>query len=160
MHRQARVLSVVLINSFCDTSVFKDNSFSGVYWAMPGFVLKRMLLSNFPQDFMERSIADSVDFMVERLESIKQKELASRLTLNSLDGYVEPQMLNNVPLTIIDVFDNCALSTKVRDELTKLYPHAKGAHLKSGGNFPYLSRPDEVNMYLKVSLTCVLTALS
>ena len=33
----------------------------------------------------------------------------------------------------------------------KCYPNAKRAHLKSGGNFPYLSRPDEVNLYIQVS---------
>lgn len=32
----------------------------------------------------------------------------------------------------------------------KCYPEAKRAHLKSGGNFPYLSRADEVNTHLEV----------
>ena len=51
----------------------------------------------------------------------------------------------------LQVYDDCALSTKVREEMYKCYPNAKRAHLKSGGNFPYLSRPDEVNLYIQVS---------
>jgi len=36
----------------------------------------------------------------------------------------------------------------------KLYPNARRAHLKTGGNFPYLCRSAEVNLYIQVSL-CV-----
>ena len=32
----------------------------------------------------------------------------------------------------------------------KCYPDAKRAHLKSGGNFPYLSRSNEVNLMIQV----------
>ena len=32
----------------------------------------------------------------------------------------------------------------------KCYPNAKRAHLKSGGNFPYLSRSAEVNIFIQV----------
>lgn len=52
----------------------------------------------------------------------------------------------------MDVWDESALSSKVREDLYKSYPHAKLAHLKSGGNFPYLCRSDEVNLHLLVSI--------
>lgn len=52
----------------------------------------------------------------------------------------------------MDVFDPSALSQTVREELYKLYPNAKRAHLKDGGNFPYLSRWDDVNMHLIIHL--------
>lgn len=35
----------------------------------------------------------------------------------------------------------------------KLYPNARRAHLKTGGNFPYLCRSAEVNLYVQVSLS-------
>lgn len=38
----------------------------------------------------------------------------------------------------------------------KLYPNARRAHLKTGGNFPYLCRSAEVNLYIQVSL-CIPT---
>lgn len=85
-----------------------------------------------------------------QVESIPQTVLASRLTLNCLRGYVEAHKLSEISITIIDVFDECALSTDSREEVYKCYPHAKLAHLKSGGNFPYLSRAGEVNLHLQV----------
>lgn len=53
-------------------------------------------------------------------------------------------------MTIIDVFDESALSMQARASLRSHYGHAKLAHLKTGGNFPYLSRSDDVNMHLLV----------
>lgn len=69
-----------------------------------------------------------------------------------MNSYVNPQKVNSVcsVITIIDVFDDYALSSPVREEIYKFYPEAKLAHLKSGGNFPYLSRSDEVNLHLQV----------
>ena len=49
------------------------------------------------------------------------------------------------------VFDESALSQRCKEEMYKCYPDAKRAHLKSGGNFPYLSRSSEVNLMLQVS---------
>ena len=49
--------------------------------------------------------------------------------------------------------DECALSQSVKDEMYKCYPDAKRAHLKDGGNFPYLSRAAEVNVYIQVGKT-------
>ena len=37
----------------------------------------------------------------------------------------------------------------------KCYPDAKRAHLKSGGNFPYLSRSTEVDLMIQVSTACI-----
>lgn len=76
--------------------------------------------------------------------------MASRLTLNCIPDYVEVHKLNDLPVTIIDVFDEYALSSEVREETYKCYPNARLGHLKSGGNFPYLSRSEEVNLYLQV----------
>ena len=48
------------------------------------------------------------------------------------------------------VFDDCALSQPVKDDLYKCYPNCKRAHLKTGGNFPYLCRSSDVNLYIQV----------
>jgi maspardin len=48
------------------------------------------------------------------------------------------------------VFDESALSQRCKEEMYKCYPNAKRAHLKSGGNFPYLSRSGEVNLMIQV----------
>ena len=40
-----------------------------------------------------------------QLDNLDQQELASRLTLNCVDDYVQPQMLRNIPVMIMDVGD-------------------------------------------------------
>ena len=56
--------------------------------------------------------------------------------------------------------DECALSQSVKEEMYKCYPDAKRAHLKDGGNFPYLSRADEVNIHIQVRKTLLIVVLS
>ncbi|XP_041984936.1 maspardin-like [Aricia agestis] len=147
-----RVASLVLCNTFTDTSVFEYRDSAALFWLLPSLVLKRMLMGNFTNEKVDKRIAESIDFMVERLETLNQTELASRLTLNCSPSHVQPQLLSHIPTTILDVWDESALSSKVREDLYKSYPQAKLAHLKSGGNFPYLSRSDEVNLHLLIHL--------
>lgn len=145
---------------------------------MPSVMLKTIIMGSKTIDFVikDQAIRDSIDFMSERLDRLSQQELASRLTLNCINSYVEPQTLQDLSMTIIDVsivffnflfinllnvfklifkvFDDCAISERVKQELYKMYPKAKRAHLKTGGNFPYLSRPDEVNLHIFIHLRC------
>ncbi|KAL0278698.1 UNVERIFIED_CONTAM: hypothetical protein PYX00_000445 [Menopon gallinae] len=147
-----RVASLILCNSFVNTSIFNYTDTAALFHMLPSMILKKMVMGNFPQKQMDKEIADSVDFMVEKLESLTQQDLASRLTINCLTGYVDTYKINSIPVTITDVFDEYALSSSVREEMYKCYPHAKLAHLKSGGNFPYLSRSDEINLHLQIHL--------
>ena len=55
-----------------------------------------------------------------------------------------------VVCSVYKVFDESALSQRCKEEMYKCYPNAKRAHLKSGGNFPYLSRSGEVNLMIQV----------
>ncbi|KAI9560687.1 hypothetical protein GHT06_011637 [Daphnia sinensis] len=152
-HRCPRVLSLILCNSFTDTSVFQYSDSAPFLWMLPSMVLKKMVMGNFGgEKMMESVVADSVDFMVERLESLSQAELASRLTLNCGSSYVHVDKLQQYCITIIDVFDDCAIASPVSEDMYRSYPHASMAHLKNGGNFPYLSRCDEVNLHLQVHL--------
>lgn len=48
--------------------------------------------------------------------------------------------------------DYCAIPQQLKDELGERYPDARRAYLKTGGDFPFLSRPDEVNLHLQVVL--------
>lgn len=119
---------------------------------MPAFMLKKIVLGNFASGPLDPEMADGIDFMVDRLESLGQSELASRLTLNCQNSYVEPHKIRDIPVTIMDVFDQSALSTEAKEEMYKLYPNARRAHLKTGGNFPYLCRSAEVNLYIQIHL--------
>ncbi|KAF6216922.1 hypothetical protein GE061_001273 [Apolygus lucorum] len=148
-----RVASLILCNTFCDTSVFQYNERSNLFWVLPSMVLKKMIMVNLPSSHTDKRIIDSIDFMVEKLDSLSQQDLASRLTINCIDCHVKPEKVKHIDaVTIIDVFDECALTGPVREVLYKCYPWAKLAHLKAGGNFPYLSRNEEVNLHLQIHL--------
>lgn len=41
-----------------------------------------------------------------KLESLGQSELASRLTLNCQNSYVEPHKIRDIPVTIMDVSES------------------------------------------------------
>ncbi|KAH6939032.1 hypothetical protein HPB50_015620 [Hyalomma asiaticum] len=116
-HTCPRVHSLVLCNSFSDTSIFSYTDTAVLFWLFPAVVLKRMVMGSYSLHPVQSDIADSIDFMVEK------------------------------------VFDSSALKQEVKEELYKLYPHAKRAHLKRGGNFPFLSRSDEFTMHLQVNFT-------
>jgi maspardin len=154
-YRPNRVESLILCTSFCDTQYYIDNApFARFFPWMPEFMLKKMLLSNLPQHDVEAAIADSIDFVVEQLEGVSHKELAAKMILNCTSGPLKPQEfpLPSEKITIIDVMDEVAVPAKLREELQKFYPNARLGLLKSGGNFPYLSRADEVNMLIEVHL--------
>ncbi len=145
-----RVASLLLCNSFTDTSVFKYAEQTPVFWLLPATVLKGMVLSGVETGSADAGITRASQFMGERLAALEQPVIASRLAINCTPSYVQPHMVNDLPVTVMDVFDESALSQEVKEELYKSYPKAKLAHLKTGGNFPYLSRSDEVNMHILV----------
>ena len=77
---------------------------------MPSVVLKRLVMTGLESKQMDKEMIDATDFILERLESLGHSELASRLTLTCIPAHVEPQNVNDLPVTIIDVFDECALT--------------------------------------------------
>lgn len=52
--------------------------------------------------------------------------------------------------------DKCAIPQQLKDEVSERYPGARRALIKSGGDFPFLSRPDEINLHLKVHMYYIL----
>lgn len=54
-------------------------------------------------------------------------------------------------LLAVQTNDYCSVKQDSRDALYIRYPGARRAFLKSGGDFPFLSRADEVNLHLQVS---------
>ncbi|MGH0128215.1 UNVERIFIED_CONTAM: hypothetical protein FKN15_044927 [Acipenser sinensis] len=64
---------------------------------------KKIVLGNFATGPVDVKMADAIDFMVDRLESLGQSELASRLTLNCQNSYVEPHKIKDIAVTIMDI---------------------------------------------------------
>ncbi|KAG8145183.1 hypothetical protein E2320_013547 [Naja naja] len=102
-HKSPRVQSLILCNAFSDTSIFNQTWTANSFWLLPAFMLKKIVLGNFSSGPVDPEMADGIDFMVDRLESLGQSELASRLTLNCQNSYVEPHKIRDVPVTIMDI---------------------------------------------------------
>ncbi|KAK9079731.1 hypothetical protein SSX86_001404 [Deinandra increscens subsp. villosa] len=152
-HRPRRVKSLVLSNTFLETKYFA----AAMPWApvvswTPSFLLKRHVLTGILSGPHEPFIADSVDFVVAQVETLSREDLASRLTLTSDTASIGPLMLSDSLMTIIDTNDKCAIPQQLKDEVSERFPGARRADIKSGGDFPFLSRPDEINLHLKLHL--------
>ncbi|CAH9119953.1 unnamed protein product [Cuscuta europaea] len=152
-HRPRRVRSLLLSNTFLDT-----NSFSAAMpWApvvgwTPAFLLKRYVLTGIRDVPQEPFIADSVDFVVSQVELLSKDDLGSRLTLTADAASVGPLLLPDSLVTIMDTNDYSATPQSLKDQVRERYPGARQAYLKTGGDFPFLSRPDEVNLHLQLHL--------
>ena len=79
---------------------------------MPNAMLKGMVMNGLIEEDgnMDIAIAKACEFMQEKLDSLGQSDLASRLTLNCTPSFVQPHLVNDLPVTILDVWDDCALS--------------------------------------------------
>ena len=83
---------------------------------MPNAMLKGMVMNGLTEEDgnMDLAIAKACEFMQEKLDSLSQCDLASRLTLNCTPSFVQPHLVNDLPVTVLDVWDDCALSQQVR----------------------------------------------
>ncbi|XP_022958209.1 maspardin-like isoform X2 [Cucurbita moschata] len=152
-HRPRRVKSLILSNSFIETKNFS----AAMPWApivswAPSFLLKRYVLTGIRDGPHEPFIADSVDFVVSQVEMLSKEDLASRLTLTVDDASIGPLLLPDSSITVMDTNDYCAIPLQLKDQLNERYSGARRAYLKTGGDFPFLSRPDEVNLHLQLHL--------
>jgi len=150
-----RVSSLILCNSFVDTTPFHQNpTWVTMLGYMPEFYLKKYILDSFPKGALPGPHADAVDFVVEQLESLNRNDLGSRLTLNCLPSSVTKHLnkIVKIPITILDTVDDVVLPEQMRDRLYKAFPSAKLAYIKKGGDFPFLSAHMEVSMHIQVHL--------
>ncbi|KAH9777449.1 Maspardin [Citrus sinensis] len=181
-HRPRRVRSLVLSNTFLDTHSFAAAMpwapmyvviFLHIDWGIlfpdmpnlpnggiascsvswtPSFLLKRYVLTGIHDGPHEPFIADSVDFVVCQVETLSREDLASRLTLTADSASVGNLLLSDSHITIMDTNDYCATPQQLKDQLSERYSGARQAYMKTGGDFPFLSRPDEVNLHLQLHL--------
>lgn len=152
-YRPRRVKSLILSNSFLETRNFSAKMpwAPMVKWA-PSFLLKRYILTGIRDGPHEPFIADSVDFVVSQVETLSKEDLASRLTLTVDSAAVGHLILSDSFITIMDTNDYCATPQQLKDQLSEKYSGARQAYMKTGGDFPFLSRPDEVNLHLQLHL--------
>lgn len=59
--------SLILCNTFTDTTVFNYTDTAALFWLLPSMVLKKMVMGNFSTSTSDPLIVNAIDFMVERV---------------------------------------------------------------------------------------------
>jgi maspardin len=96
----------------------------------------------------------ATEYQVNQVDSLPQRQLASRLALLCHNKIIDHASIEipDEKITIMDTMDGSIYPRKMIDRLHEIYPRSRHAILKTGGTAPYLSRSDEVNIYLLVHL--------
>lgn len=153
-HR-SRVRSLVLCNSFASTNAFalRAGTWGSLISIMPTAFLRQAMQDTLPQaGFMEIRCKQAVDWVGQQLNDLSGEDLASRLNLNVNGSHVGPLQLESHEITILESSGDTMVPEELRRQLKLLYRGASFAELKSRGDFPYLSRPDEVTLFVEVHM--------
>ena len=167
----------MLTNSFASTAPYYQSLWcpvSALYWS-PYFALSRFVLAHFPDpaDVLDERIALAIEYQVGLFRKLSQEQVASRLTL-MCSGFSAPSLrgkLTKEQFSLLDSMDACAppalLDPTARASLYDRYladesagipsggasvDAAAKAFIKTGGDFPHISRDDEITVHLLVHL--------
>ncbi|GAW82670.1 hypothetical protein, conserved [Plasmodium gonderi] len=155
----SKVESLILCNSYRRTDDFASvsafrNVYGKLYSFLPHVLLKKIILENYIYvnyvniDLKEKN---SLEFMSNEIDLISSADLGGRIGLQLSVETVDRIHMNDECITILQTLNN-TYSDSLNEDMKKAYPFAKHAIMKSGGSFPYLSRYEEVNMYILVHL--------
>lgn len=155
----SRVESLILCNSYRSTEDFASiaslrSVYGKVYSFFPHMLLKKIILENYIYlnysrvDLKEKN---SLEFMSNELDLISGADLGGRISLQLSGEVVDGIYVPDRNITILQTLNNLH-SDQINDDMRSAYPQAKHAIMKSGGQFPYLSRHEEVNLYVSVHL--------
>ncbi|ANQ10220.1 Uncharacterized protein PCOAH_00047020 [Plasmodium coatneyi] len=155
----SKVESLILCNSYRRTDDFAAvaafrNVYGKLYSFLPHVLLKKIILENYIYvnyvniDLKEKN---SLEFMSNEVDLISSADLGGRISLQLSSEIVDRINVNDRSITILQTLNN-TYADSLNEDMKNAYPYAKHAILKSGGSFPYLSRHEEVNMYILVHL--------
>eukprot|EP00397_Hematodinium_sp_SG-2012_P032437 GEMP01034538.1.p1 GENE.GEMP01034538.1~~GEMP01034538.1.p1 ORF type:complete len:327 (+),score=68.28 GEMP01034538.1:134-1114(+) len=149
-----RVKSLILCNGFVDTKEFADKAtFLPCVHLMPTVALRQLYLNTFPEFGIDITVKAANDWVARViLNQLDGYDLAARLTLNCTHAKIVNMQVPEDKITILDVMDKCMVPPEVRHQMVQFYPEAKYAPMKSGGDFPFLSRHSEVTLLIEVHL--------
>ena len=154
----SRVASLVMCNAFVSTQAFVETmplltTGGAAFSVMPSFALRAFIMQSLDQGTLLPEVADAVDFVVEELDSVPREQLASRLAAHcALHKVRGPLRLEAEQILLIESHDKIARPPGLKEELLQFFPQSKVGEMKHGGDFPYLSFPDEFNVFVEVHL--------
>jgi len=156
--RPQRVRSLMLCNAFATTALFaaKAGSFGAMLHVTPTPVLRRIMLDSFPQGGMALHAKQAIDWVALQVTELSGDDLAARLSLNCVASNAGSNLhLEQARITILESSGETTVAEEVRRDLRQRYPYARLAELKADGDFPYLSQPEEVTLFVEVHLRSV-----
>lgn len=154
--RPERVASVVLTHSFLTTdSLQLGLRYSpGVLRWLPEFLVRAAMRDVYPAGASDDAQAAAVEFAIRSTARAPRAQLAARLALAlAKSSVVGRHRLPEDRITLIDSMQRAReRDVEIAFETARFLPGAKRALLKTGGDFPYISVADEVNMHIVVHL--------
>ncbi|KAK2953424.1 putative Maspardin [Blattamonas nauphoetae] len=148
-----RVLSTILINSFATNVSYLANVQKFEY--SPAYSLRNYISQRFEKEGAEfngheithlspQNVA-AVEFVKEQMADLSQEDLYSSLCLLCTEAFVDKTKISQTRMTIIQCQDYSSVDESTRNTLQSYFPRATYVPLQTGGDFPYISVPDEVS---------------
>lgn len=106
-----------------------------------------------PKGRVSLQMANAAEFAIGHTMSSSRDVLASRLALSTTASTVVNRVhIPQTSITLIDALDRQQPALQLSELTASQLPEARRAHLKFGGDFPYIAAPDDVNVHLIVHL--------
>lgn len=155
VRRPDRIASVMLTHAFLSTEgVAGPIPYSpGVLRWLPDFLVRSTMRALLPKGRTTPSQAYAAEFAIGHTMSLPREILAARLSLLVTKSSVVSRLhIAESRITLIDTLDRSSSSLTLSERTAKSLSNARRAFLKTGGDYPYLSVPEEVNVHLVVHL--------
>ncbi|ORM41062.1 Maspardin [Babesia sp. Xinjiang] len=163
------VYSMILCNSYRRTDCFSSSpDLRGLYgrWysVLPHMILRNIFVESYicPKNYHgipRVSVMEQLarEFMASELDQLTASDLGSRISLQMSTEYVGDFGLQRMPHSKILIIETNNNNTpeELNEEMRTAYADAKIATMKNGGDFPYLTKPEEIVTFVMVHLTNV-----
>lgn len=150
-----RVASLFLTHSFLTTENLNlriSYSAAVLRW-LPEFMVRTTMRAILPKGRVSLDMANAAELAIGHTMLCSRDALASRLALSVTSSTVVNRVhIPETSITLVDSLDRPANSLALSELTASQFPTARRALLKKGGDFPYISVPDEVNVHLIVHL--------
>ncbi|GFE52952.1 acid cluster 33 protein, putative [Babesia ovis] len=160
------VLSIVLCNSYRRTDSFSSSpelrGFYGRFFSvLPHMILRNIFVDSYICPVNNRRVLKipvieqlAREFMSSELDQLSASDLGSRISLQMSTDYVDDLGYRGWTADKILIIEtnNNNIPEDLNEDMRTAYSGAKIATMKNGGDFPYLTKPDEIVTFLMVHL--------
>lgn len=155
VRRPDRIASIILTHAFLSTEGVCGPipySPSVLRW-LPDIFVRSTMRALLPKGRATPMQAYAAEFAIGHTISLSRELLAARLALLvSGTSIVSRLHIAEARITFVDTLDRPQAAIALSERTASQVPNARRAFLKFGGDFPYLSVPEDVNVHLVVHL--------